>query len=67
MKYYTLKFEAGTITEIKGSKADLVAELQNLINEIIELDDDYFDSREIALVTLYDMNGSDFIEAQITE
>ena len=65
MKYYTLEFKPGTITEIKGSKAELVAELRNLIDEIEALDDE--DTDIAKTVVIYDMNCSDYIEARITD
>ena len=40
MKHYTLSFHPGTEAEISGTKAELIAELQNLIDEIDALDED---------------------------
>ena len=60
MKYYTLKFEPGTVTEIK---AELIGELQNLIDRIDAMDEEITD--ECDMVPLYDMNGVDYITATI--
>lgn len=65
MKYYTLKFEPGTVTEIKASKAELIGELQNLIDEIGALDEE--DTGVSQTVVIYDTNGTDYIEARINE
>lgn len=64
MKYYTLKFEPATVSEIKGSKAELIGELQNLIDRIDAMDEDLVDEHDT--VPLYDMTGSDYITATIT-
>ena len=63
MKYYTLEFKPGTITEIKGSKAELVAELRNLIDRIEAMDEELTD--ELDMVPLYDMDGVEYITATI--
>ena len=63
MKYYTLEFKAGTITGIKGSKAELIGELQNLIDRIDAMDEELTD--EFDMVPLYDMTGTDYITATI--
>ena len=63
MKYYTLEFKAGTTTEIKGSKAELIGELQNLIARIEAMDEELTD--EFDMVPLYDMTGTDYITATI--
>lgn len=63
MKYYTLEFKAGTINEIKGSKAELIGELQNLIDRIEAMDEELTD--EFAMVPLYNMDGVDYITATI--
>lgn len=63
MKYYTLKIGSGTIPEIKGSKEELIGELQNLIDRIDSMDDEL--AEEVDLVPLYDMNGTDYITATI--
>lgn len=68
MKYYTLKFKTGTTTEIKGSKADLIAELQNLINEIEGIDEDEHDTDTCMSVPMYDgFDHSEYIMATICE
>ena len=64
MKYYTLKFEPATVSEIKGSKAELIGELQNLIDRIEAMDEELTD--EFDMVPLYDMTGTDYITATIT-
>lgn len=64
MKYYTLKFEPATVSEIKGSKAELIGELQNLIDRIDAMDEDIPD--EVDMLDLYDMDGVDYITATIT-
>lgn len=61
--HYTLTFKPGTETAITGSKADLVAELRNLIDEIEALQDDEPDV--FRSVPMYDMDGSDYITATI--
>ena len=53
MKYYTLK----------GSKAELVAELRNLIDRIEAMDEELTD--ELDMVPLYDMDGVEYITATI--
>lgn len=63
MKYYTLKIEPGTIPEIKGSKAELIGELQNLIDRIEGMDEEIADDCD--MVPLYDMDGADYITATI--
>lgn len=63
MKYYTLKIEPATVSEIKGSKAELIGELQNLIDRIEAMDEDITD--EIDMLDLYDMDGVDYITATI--
>ena len=63
MKYYTLEFKAGTTTEIKASKAELIGELQNLIDRIEAMDDELTD--EFDMVPLYDMDGVEYITATI--
>ena len=63
MKYYTLKFTPGTVTEIKASKAELIGELQNLIDRIDAMDEEITD--EVDMVPLYDMDGVDYITATI--
>ena len=40
MKHYTLSFHPGTEAEISGTKAELISNLQNLIDEIKEIDED---------------------------
>ena len=65
MRYYTLKFSPTTVTEIKGSKQDLIRELENLIGRIEELDEEAYASHDS--VPLYDMNGEDFITAILRE
>ena len=67
MKHYTLSFHPGTEAEISGTKAELIAELQNLIDEIDALDEDENDTIDPVTVTLYDTNGTDFIEARLEE
>lgn len=64
-KLYTLRFSAGTEPEIKGTKEELIAELQNLIDEIEEIDED--DTGVFKMVNLYDLDGSDYITASIEE
>ena len=63
MKDYTLRFSPGTVTEIKASKAELIGELQNLIDRIDGMDDENTDERD--MVPLYDMDGTDYIMATI--
>lgn len=63
MKYYTLRFSPGTVTEIKASKAELIGELQNLIDRIGAMDEEIVD--EVDALDLYDMNGVDYITATI--
>ena len=63
MKYYTLKFEPATVSEIKGSKAELIGELQNLIDRVAGMDEEITD--EVDMVPLYDMDGVDYITATI--
>lgn len=65
MSYYTLKFQPGTISEIRGSKSDIIAELYNLIDELESIADDENDVSKT--VPLYDMDGTDYIAASITE
>ena len=65
MKHYTLRFSAGTEPEIMGTKEELIAELQNLIDEIEEIDED--DTGVFKMVNLYDLNGNDYITASIEE
>ena len=64
-KRYTLKFQPGTEPEIVGTKTELIAELQNLIDEISCLDEEDEDISKT--VVIYDTNGTDYIEARITE
>ena len=64
MKYYTLNFAPGTVTEIKGSKAELIGELQNLIDRIDGMDEEIADDCDT--VPLYDMDGTDYITATIS-
>ena len=64
MRYYTLKFEPATVSEIKGSKAELIGELQNLIDRIEAMDEELTD--EVDMVPLYDMDGVDYITAWTT-
>ena len=64
MPIYELKFTRGSVPAISGSKQDLIAELQNLIAEIEELDDEDFPIHKT--VPLYDLDGSDFVAATIT-
>ena len=63
MKYYTLRFAPGTVAEIKASKAELIGELQNLIDRIDAMDEEITD--ETDMVPLYDMDGVDYITATI--
>ena len=63
MKYYTLRFEPGTVTEIKASKAELIGELQNLIDRVAGMDEEI--TAEVDMVPLYDMDGADYITATI--
>ena len=63
MKYYTLFFKPGTVSELKGSKAELIGELQNLIDRIDAMDEEITD--ECDMVPLYDMTGTDYITATI--
>ena len=63
MKYYTLAFTPGSIPEIKGSKADLIGELENLIDRIEQIDEE--DTGVFEQVPLYDMDGTDYIMATI--
>lgn len=63
MKHYTLRFTPGTVTEIKASKAELIGELQNLIDRIDAMDEEITD--ECDMVPLYDMDGTDYITATI--
>lgn len=53
----------GTVTEIKASKAELIGELQNLIDRIDGMDEEITD--EVDMVPLYDMDGTDYITATI--
>ncbi len=55
----TLSFEKGTVTEITGTKEEIIAELQNLINQIEALGS----SEEFGSASLYDANGNDHIVA----
>ena len=64
-KHYTLRFSAGTEPAIMGTKEELIAELQNLIDEIEEIDED--DTGVFKMVNLYDLDGSDYITASIEE
>ena len=64
-KHYNLSFKPGTVTEINGTKADLICEMQNIIEELSCLkEDDYGIDRTILV---YDTNGKDYIEARITD
>ena len=63
MKYYTLRFAPGTVAEIKASKAELIGELQNLIDRIDGMDEEIADDCDT--VPLYDMDGTDYITATI--
>ena len=63
MKYYTLNFAPGTVSELKGSKAELIGELQNLIDRIGGMDEEIADDCD--MVPLYDMTGTDYITATI--
>lgn len=40
MKHYTLSFHPGSDTAVSGTKAELISNLQNLIEEIEEIDED---------------------------
>ena len=64
-KHFTLKFQPGTEPEITGTKQELIAELQNLIDEISCLDEE--DTDISRTVPIYDTNGTDYIEARITD
>lgn len=67
MKHFTLSFHPGTETAVTGTKSELIAELQNLIDEIDALDEDEHDTIDPVTVTIYDLNGTDFIEARLEE
>ena len=58
-----MRFSPGTVTEIKASKAELIGELQNLIDRIGAMDEEIVD--EVDALDLYDMNGVDYITATI--
>ena len=62
-QHYTLRFAPGTVSEITGSKEELVGELQNLIDRIEAMDEDITD--EVDMIDLYDMDGVDYITATI--
>ena len=64
-KRYTLEFKPGTEPAVVGTKQELIAELQNLIDEISCLDEEDADISKT--VPIYDTNGTDYIEARITD
>ena len=62
-QHYTLRFAPGTVPEIVGTKEELIAELQNLIDEISAIDEEDYPVFQTA--TLYDTNGNDYLTATI--
>jgi len=62
-QHYTLRFAPGTVPEIVGTKEELIAELQNLIDEISAIDEEDYPVSQTA--TLYDTNGNDYLTATI--
>ena len=60
---YQLQFIAGSCEAISGTKEELIAELQNLIERIEQIDEE--DYRYSDSVPLYDRSENDFILATI--
>lgn len=58
MKYYELEFSSGTADSIVGSKKELIAQLQLLIDEISDLPDDEQSELEKD-INLADMSSDD--------